>query len=158
MEENIFEQPVLGDEIRLNQGSIYLLNNISKWTKFLSILGFVLIGLMVVGILATGAFISSMNHYAETAHMYPYNPGMFKWSFAVIYLIILAIYFIPLYYLYKFSTRIQKAIAMKDMVILTEAFSFLQKHYMFLGILVIVGIGISLIGFVSMIMGFAAYM
>lgn len=125
--------------------------------KFLSILGFVFLSIMIISLLSAVAFTSTMNYYTEMTRMQPYNPGMFQWYNIVIYLIVFCIYFFPVYFLYKFSIRIRKAIAIKDTDVLINALGFLRKHYLFLGILAIVGIVLAIIGFSFMLLGFLAY-
>lgn len=156
MEEKIYD-PLLKEGIYLPEISVIILNDISKWTKFLSILGFVFLSIMIISLLSAVAFTTTMNYYAEMTRMHPYNPGMFQWYNIVIYLIVFCIYFFPVYFLYKFSIRIRKAIAIKDTDVLINALGFLRKHYLFLGILAIVGIVLAIIGFSFMLLGFLAY-
>lgn len=135
-----------------------LLLTISKWTKFLSILGFVMIGLVLLMLLFAGIFISGMNSYAEYSHMYPYMPGQFSWGFFIIYLIFLAIYFVPLFFLFKFSTLVKKAVVESNTRILTQSLRFLNNHYMVVGILAIVAIAGFIFSVIGIMMGVGAMM
>lgn len=139
------------EELHITKESSNLLLSISKWTKFLSIFGFVILGIMVFFVLFTSIFISSINHYTEAATMYPYFPKTFSWGFAIMYLIIILIYFIPVFLLYKFSTNTKKAIETSNKRFLTQSLRFLNNHYKIIGTMTIVTI-ISF--FISMISTF----
>lgn len=158
MKDQVYD-PVLGNNMRISEESGYLLSNIARWAKFLSILGFVMLGLMAIGILSAGTLISGMNRYMlMSASDTMYNPGVFSWLHALICLGLLVIYFFPMYFLFRFSTRIKQALASSNTAVLTEAFSYLQKHYMYIGILAIFGLIFFVLGIIFMFMGFSTYM
>lgn len=144
------------EELKLTNSGRSILSDIAKWTKFLSVLGFIFLGLSVIVILSAGILISVTNSYVQPSAAYPYHPGMFQWFYAVIYLIIIAIYFVPLYFLYKFSVNTKNALKKDDTDVLTTAFSFLKKHYMFIGILTIIMLVIYLIAFFMFFLGIMA--
>lgn len=128
------EQSTPGLEIN-NEISTYL-NNAGKWTKFLSIVGFVGMGFMVMGGIVLSivmAFIPS----SETADM-PFPASLL----GLIYVILGSVYFIPLLYLLRFSNSIHQALRLKNQQQLTTAFLNLKKHYKFIGIMMIVMLGL----------------
>jgi len=155
MERNIYGATPAEDIIVSNESDL-LLSNIARWTKFLSVLGFVALGIMAVFVISAGILITGMNEYAFHTHMYPYMPGTFSWMYALLYLIVLGIYFIPIFYLYKFSTRIRTALSNRSSHTLTEALSFLNRHYQFIGILTIIGLIFFVISSIMMIMAMGA--
>lgn len=114
-----------------------ILEKIARWTRYLSILGFVMLSLSAIAVLSMGTLITGMNWYAAGMNDTMYVPGVFSWPYALSALIILIIYFIPLYYLYKFSANLKAALAQKDSFKLEMSFSFLLKHYKFIGIMTI---------------------
>ncbi len=108
------------------------LNGAGKWGKFLAIMGFVFMALMLVmGIIMSIAlsFIPS-----QQAGIFPFPPVLIGF----IYLIIGAIYFLPILYLYRFSTGIKQALLLKNQNQLAKAFFNLKLLYRFIGILMIV--------------------
>ncbi|TVQ07108.1 MAG: hypothetical protein EA361_18790 [Bacteroidetes bacterium] len=119
-----------------HHGKLHL-NETRKWTMFLSILGLVFMGLMllipIIALFALGA-----------ASKLPFSAGYFTF-FPV--LLVLAIYFFPIYFLLQFSTLTRKAVAQNNSRLLTKALSFLKLHYQYLGILAIILLGIYLIVF-----------
>lgn len=121
------------------------LNNAGKWTKFLSILGFVAMGFMVMG----GIVLSIVMMFipsGETANM-PFPTFLL----GLTYVIIGAVYFFPLLYLFRFSNSIHQALRLKNQNQLTSAFFNLKKHYKFIGILMIVFLGLYILIFAIVI-------
>ena len=118
--------------LKITNEIIRQLNDAGKWGKFLAILGFVMMGLMVVFgfvLSITLAFIPM-----PMADMFPFPPiviGLF-------YLLIATLYFLPILYLYRFSTGIKQALLLKNQDQLTRAFFNLKSLYRFIGILMIV--------------------
>ncbi len=151
-------QVTWSEDVHLSGQTRSILSTISKWTKFLSIVGFIMLTISVLLILSAGTLITSVNRYMQVEGFYPYNPGTFEWTYAIMYLIVIAIYFIPVYYLYKFSVRIKEALATNNDVTLTEAFKYLNSHYTWFGILTIIGLIIFAIALLFMIVAFTTYM
>jgi len=108
------------------------LNQAAKWSKFLAILGFVFMGLMVFG----GIIMSLVMAFIPTGSsgIMPFPPLLI----GIIYIVMAAIYFFPVLYLYRFSTSIKQALFLKDQNKLTKAFYNLRAHYRFIAILAIV--------------------
>lgn len=132
-----------------------LLVIISRWARFLAILGFIFLGIGVIFILFSGTMISGMNRYMAMEGATYYVPGAFSWLYATAYLIMLLIYFFPFYFLYKFATRTRKALLSDDPSILTEALNALKNHYVYIGILTIIGIVFMVISCILMVSGYA---
>ncbi|MCY1722207.1 DUF5362 family protein [Prolixibacteraceae bacterium Z1-6] len=121
------------------------LNGAGNWGKFLAILGFVFMGLMVFG-----GFIMSIIFLVmpgELSSGMPFPPFLFGF----IYLVMGAIYFLPILYLYRFSSNIKSAILSKDQNQLTVAFKNLKAHYRFIGIFTIVIFALYILVFIVMV-------
>lgn len=122
------------------------LHEAARWTKFLSILGFVGIGIMVLVALFAGAVLSMLPGTSEL----PFPPAFLS----VIYLLIAVLYFFPVYYLYQFSTKLSDALAQKNNSYLETAFENLKSHYKFIGILAIIMLSLyALIFLFGIVMG-----
>jgi len=114
-------------------GVSYLLET-AKWTKFLSILGFIGMGFMVIG----GLFASvAMSRFGGSQSL----------LIGVMYIVMAAIYFFPILYLYKFSNDLKEALNRNNSSQLELALGNLKSHYKFIGILTIVLLGIYLLVF-----------
>lgn len=119
----------------------------AKWGYFLSIVGFIGIGLMVLAGLFMGTFMSTLG--ASAGAMGLISP-MF---ITVLYLILAAVYFFPVLYLYKFSTQMKVALRSDNESELTSAFQNLKSLYKFMGILTAVVLGIYALLFVFGMIG-----
>lgn len=153
MEKKTYE-PILENEMPLTPSAKSLFSDISKWTKFLSIIGFIFIGLTAIMSIITAIMLSGASELVEVNnHHYYFGPGRFSWWYVIICLVVLLIYFFPVYFLFKFSTGIKKAVDSNYTHTLYQSFDFLKKHYMFIGILTIIGLVFFLISCISMISG-----
>lgn len=117
--------------LNINHLSNNYLTETRKWTYFLSIIGFVFVGLMVVASVIVGIVFSVMPTFD--------SPMPFPMSlFALLYLVLALVYFFPVYYLYQFSVKMKSALLQKAEDSLEASFGFLKSHYKFLGIFTIV--------------------
>ncbi|MDR1055170.1 MAG: DUF5362 family protein [Prevotellaceae bacterium] len=126
--------------MELTNESKLLLGGISKWTKFLAIVGLVFTGLFVLVAFFGSSIITEMQ--SEIRHTYGAYATRATESVAIMYtiayLVIAVINFFPAYFLYQFSAQAKKALTANDSITLTNAFNYLKKHYTFVGILVII--------------------
>jgi hypothetical protein len=124
------------EKIELSNESLFYFDQIRKWTTFFSILGFIVIGLLlIVGIFA-GSIFTKFGHINS------------KFPFAVlgfIYFIMAIIYFFPVLYLYNFSISSKRAIQNRDSNEITKAFKNLKSHFQYTGIFTIVFLSIYLL-------------
>ncbi len=128
-------------ELSLNYISVNYLKEIAKWTKFISIVGFVMVGIMVlVGVLAGSIFSAFSEMIPSDFPQGAPNPSVFGGVFGVMYVIMAGIYFFPVYYLFNFSSKLKSAIQENNEAYLAESFKNLKSHYKFLGILLIIGL------------------
>ena len=120
IEENLKTngQMVINDEIKNS------LTRISKWTKFLAILGFICIGLIIIAqiLVLIGSYYSNFD-----------GAGM-----ALIYVVIGVVYYFPLNYLIKSANSFKKAVNSDNQEILNSGFTNLSSHFKFMGILTII--------------------
>lgn len=115
------------------------LQEIAKWAKFLSIVGLIGMGLMVLMGLFTSVFMASMGANLPSSSGMPAGMGAF---FGLFYVVIAVIYFFPLYYLLKFANTTKAALRADDSQALTEALGFLKSHYKFIGIFTAILLGL----------------
>ncbi|OFX87791.1 MAG: hypothetical protein A2W99_15860 [Bacteroidetes bacterium GWF2_33_16] len=135
------------NELILDAKSIVYITETRKWAKFLAILGFVFLGLIILlGLffLLIGSIFGGFLGVFERVLIF------------LVYIAIGALYFFPVYYLFKFSFFIKKAVEKYEQKDLTIAFENLKSHYKFIGILTIVVLSLYvLIGIVAAIIGMA---
>ncbi len=124
------------NNLTLNDLAIDSLRESAKWTMFLSIVGFIFIGLMLLGgIFMTVTFAAIPDEAAFGA----YNPlGAIKNYIGLMYLVMAAIYFFPIFYLYKYSKGVKEGLAFNNDEMVAEGLVNLKSHHKFLGIMTIV--------------------
>lgn len=120
------------------------LNTTQKWAKFLAILGFIGVGIMFIA----GFVVMLMGSSFNSLTPYPMPFGVL----GIVYIILAALYFFPLLYLWKFATNIKNAIVRNVQNIAEKAFFNLMAHYRFVGILTIVIISLYLLIFIGIIL------
>jgi hypothetical protein len=114
-----------------------LLQETGGWAKFLSIIGFCFIGLIVILAFFMGSVMSTMGMPSQMAGM--------EIVITIMYLLMAALYFFPILYLYRFATKAVQAIKSGDAQTLTSALENLKSHYKFIGILAAIVIGLYVI-------------
>jgi hypothetical protein len=123
------DQPTQGTVI--NETAKYNLLEAARWGKFLAVVGFVTMGLMIGAGLFMGAFMATIS---AAQGGYPLSPAFF----AVFYVILAAIYFYPVYALLKFSNLTKRALQGNDHDIFAQATGHLKGMLKYMGIWTIV--------------------
>ncbi|KAF2333076.1 DUF5362 family protein [Flavobacterium daemonense] len=137
-------------EMQLDHSAKDFLQETAKWAYFLSILGFVGIGLFALIAVFAGAFFSAMGSAMPGMGVYGSSFGALMSFF---YLFIGAIYFFPVYYLFKFSSNAKRAFRENDSEALTSSLGYLKSHYKFIGILMVSILALYALFFVLAIFG-----
>lgn len=121
-EETVFN---LTDEIRP------YLQETARWCRFLAIMGFICMGLVVLGVAAFLLF-----------GIYSKLPGnsMGMIGMAVVYVVVAVIYLFPTLYLFQFSSKIKHWLLTKDENAFVTGFANLKSFFRFIGILTIIAI------------------
>lgn len=128
--------------LSINEQAYRFLKETAKWCSFLSILGFIGIGILVIIALFFGAMMASLSSMGASND---FNAALGGGFFTVLYLIMAVLYFFPVYYLYKFSVNMKTALYKKDEETLTKAFEYMKSHYKFVGIFTIVMLSLYLL-------------
>ena len=110
----------------------------ARWGKFLSIVGFVFMAIFALMGIFFGTIIANLP--GSTSDAFGQSP--FIGFIPYMYPLFADFYTIPIYFLYKFSTQLKKALQTDDQQSLSNSFSFLKKHYKFIGVLTAIIIGI----------------
>lgn len=122
----------------------YLLES-AKWAKFLSILGFIGLGLIALASILIVILGSSSGSYSNRSE----QPAWIVF----IYITLAVVYYFPINYLFQFSTGVKRAINSNNQESFTSGFKNLKSHYRFVGIMSIVVLSIYvLIIIISMLM------
>lgn len=128
-----------------NTGMLYLADTV-KWAKFLAIVGFVMVGFIVIVALFAGSMLSSLGSLdPQLGGGAALGGGLLT----VVYLIVAIIYFIPCLYLYRFAQRTGDALNAKNQELLNEGLGNLRSLYKFMGILTAIVIGLYVLAFIG---------
>lgn len=127
------------------------LRSSAKWSMFLSIIGFIGIGIMLLASLVVNSAMSSM----------PETPGMgmfgnIKGFISAVYVLMAILYIPPIYYMFKYATEVKNSLMTNNSDILTTAFVHLKGHHKSLGISVIILISMYLLLILGMIAFFVS--
>ena len=126
----------------LSQDNLY---QTARWGKFLSIVGFIGIGFMILfGFFFRPLIYSS----ASLSSMYP---SASIYSVTVSYVLMGILYFFPTFFLYRFSSQMLQALANKDQHLITSSFSQLKACFKFVGILTIIVMVLAILGIVILV-------
>ena len=120
----------------------------AKWTKFLAIIGFIGIGLLILIAFFAKYFFGLLP--LQTVQAVPIG------TLSVIYFILAGVYFFPVNYLFKFSGNLKSALEIEDQEELTSAFRNLKSHYKFIGIFVAIVLSLYAMLFIMALLGIAS--
>ena len=135
-------------DLKLNDYAIAALRESAKWCMFLSIIGFIFIGLMVIGGIFMAVALSAIpdDPYGGGMGMNPL--GAVKGYLGLFYIVFALIYFFPVYYLYKYANGTKEALESGNEELLAEGLTNLKSHHKFLGIFTIITIALYILAIV----------
>src|SRR5690242_17009725 len=125
----------------------YLLET-AKWAKFLSILGFIGCGVMIIFAFIAPAFMSTTPPYSD---MNGRALSAAKGTITITYIISGVLLFFPCLYLYRFSSHTQASIKAINQENFEQSFMNLKSAFKFYGIMCIV-----ILSLIVLVMIFAA--
>lgn len=129
----------------------------ARWAKFLSILGFIMCGFIVLIGLFFGTFISmfSSQYGSNPYNELPTSSTGFGATMAVLYIIIALIYFIPCLFLFRFATKMKAALVANDQEVLNNSFQNLKASFRYVGIVTIVMLAFWVLALIVGLLGVA---
>jgi len=125
------ETPSEERKIEIGPETLNHLNSTWKWTMFLSILGFIFLGLLIIAGVVTSTFLTAFKTQEA-------NLGIPESLMIIILIVIAAIYFFPVFFLFRFSRNTRDAIQNLDKKKLEKGFRNLRTYFTYVGIMVIV--------------------
>jgi heme/copper-type cytochrome/quinol oxidase subunit 2 len=126
----------IGSEILNN------LNSTRKWTTFLSVLGFIFLGLLIVAGLTTSLFLTTFKTQEA-------NLGIPESVMIIIFIVIGAIYFCPVFFLFRFSRNTRDAIQNLDRKKMAKGINNLRLYFTYIGIMVIIVLSIYVVALIA---------
>lgn len=129
---SIFESNSLSDSAKAH------LLETTRWTKFLAILSFIFIALMLIGfifMISAGSMMSSASS----------GMGTSPWMITLVWLFLGLLYWYPSVMLYKFSNAMKDGLNTANNELVENAFRYQKNFWKFMGICTIAAIALYLI-------------
>jgi len=142
--ENLFE-------LQIDQQSISYLGETARWARFLSIVGFVLCGVMVIYAFFVGRLFSTFPRSSGSADALSSVMGFGGAFFSVFFIVIALLYFFPCLYLFNFAGKMQMALRNNDQTTLNASLGNLKSCFKFVGILTIVFLSFYLLAIIVVV-------
>jgi magnesium-transporting ATPase (P-type) len=125
------ETPLEPRKIEIEQGTLKNLETTRKWVMFLAIIGFIFLGLFIIIGLIAGTFLTAFNSGEK-------GLGVPESLMFVPVLLLAAIFFFPVLFLFRFSKHTSHAIQNLDKLRLHKAIKNLKYYFAYIGILLII--------------------
>jgi len=122
-------------KLEVEGASTQFLAETARWCKFLSIVGFIMCGLLVILALFMGTLMGTAFSQFEGSGLLGGGMSIFV---TVLYLAFALLYFFPCLYLFRFSDKMKRALVESNQVEMTSAFENLKSCFKFMGIMTIV--------------------
>jgi uncharacterized membrane protein len=131
-------------ELQIDHQASAFLRETAKWSKFLAIVGFIFIGLILIVVAVGGSAMSG-------AMATTYGSAMSGMMGTGLIAGIMLIYLFPCLYLFRFATKMQVALRSNDQETLNSSFENLKSCFKFMGILMIIILSIYALAFLVVI-------
>lgn len=151
MENN---ENLLTAELQVDSVAYSHLYETAGWAKFLSIIGFIISGVLLLAAIFAGSFLSSFSGTGGVGGIHSmFGAGVLS----AVYVVIAVIYFIMSLLLYRFATKMKIALQASDQDNFNVSLYNLKMVYRITGIVVIVYLGLVSLALIFGI-GAAAFM
>jgi small-conductance mechanosensitive channel len=118
-------------KIDIGQKTLKHLNVTRRWTMFIVIMGFIILGLIIVIGLLAGTFLSAFS--TEESHS-----GVPAYKLLIIIIAMAVVYLLPIIFLFRFSKHTAHAVHNLDNQELHKAFRNLKYYFVYISILIII--------------------
>jgi hypothetical protein len=132
------------------------LQETARWGKFLSIIGFIMCGLVAVGGIFFSTILTSFMSRSEGYEGASLNTTGLGAVMAFVYIIFGVIYFFPCLFLFRFSTQMKTALNANEQDRLNNAFQNLKSLFRYVGIITIIVLALYGLLLVIALLGLAA--
>lgn len=129
-------------DLHVSSSSQTYLLTAAKWSKFLAITGFVMIGFAMIGFLLMLIGVGGDAFRMGMAQSLGGASGAAFTGIIIAYILIIAMYFFPLYYLYKFATLVKQGIKSSTNSMIEEGFKNLKSFFKFFGVFTAIFLGL----------------
>lgn len=144
-------------ELRIDQQVTSYLGESARWARFIAIVGFIFSGLLILLGLFAGSVIGLMfNRFGGGGGYGTPGAGAIGGLISFIYIAIGLLYFFPFLYLFNFASKMKIALGSNDQEQLGVSLRNLKSCFRFVGILTIIWLAFTALGFILMLIGLAS--
>lgn len=132
----------------------------ARWARLLSIIGFILIGFMLLGGIMMGRLMAPLMGMGSEmmGEEVPSEFTLMGSGYLVVFVVLAAVYFVPALLLYLFATRTLRALSGTfDPITFTSALEAHRRLYKFMGILMVIVLGLHLLFLLFLVVGFGLF-
>ena len=125
----------------------------ARWARILAIAGV----LSLIAVIAAGIYqvVTSSGDYATVDEPFGSSMQQFRVVMIIVYIIILAIAIFPVYYMFRFSSKMSRALAANQQDDFNDALLHLKLYFRFLGVITLISFVLVAISFVIGVIGVA---
>lgn len=143
---------LLNNDLQVSPVSQTFLSEAARWGKFISIIGFVLCGLMIIIAFFIPTLILSLPLYNQLG---PSMIPAMATGITIAYLLISLLFFFPCLYLYRFSAKMKLALNAASQESFEKSLQNLKSLLKFYGILFIIVLSFYALVFIISMLGVA---
>lgn len=143
---------ILNNDLQVSPVSQTFLNEAARWGKFLSIIGFIFCGLMVVLAFFIPTLLMSVPPYNQIAST---MTSAMSIGLTIGYLLLALVSFFPCLYLYKFSVKMKVALTAVSQENFEISLQNLKSLLKFYGIFAIIILSVYALAFIIVMLGVA---
>jgi len=137
---SVEKQELTETPLKITTEGKYFLISTSKWANFIAIIGFVMLGIMVVISISTFVLTPVMGEFQDfQAIPFP------LYFFGMIYLVYAIIGFFPYYFLYTFAKKVRKGLESGNQSTFDAGLKNLRRLALFVGVLMIIALSLMLL-------------
>lgn len=126
--------------LEFDQETLKNLNIIRKWAMFLALLGFIVVGFIIITGLVAGTFLS----FFQSDEV---GLGIPESLMVIILIVIAVVYFLPVFFLFRFSRQTARALKSSGQEEIRKAFRNLRAYFTYIGVMAIIVISIYIAAF-----------
>ena len=146
------QHDLLSQDLQFNSKIAFFLKETVKWSRFLSIVGFITVFLLFL----MAVFLPAMIRHFNSIEYSELSGVTGRASIMVNFIILAVLILVPSLYLLKFSSRMKEALEQSNQMAMENAFESLKSFFKFYGILTIILLILYFLGTVGFIIGGSA--
>ncbi len=116
--------------------------DMARWTKFLSVFGFVILGLLMAMGLFFGLYINKFAEMYGSASPVAALGMIGPIVIILMFVLVISIYIYPIYALLKFSSGIRNAMISENKELFNRSVKHLRNMFRYMGIVLIISLGL----------------